>query len=69
VFGVWDGRRWGHYFNVEVYENKVFYIDGQCGKIEVDKYLNEMKPSSIVYGRWDDLDPTDIVKKACKNSD
>ena len=69
VFVIWDGRSWGHYFNVEVVNGEVVFVDGQNNKHGqyVEDYFKRVKPSSIEYGRWDDLAPSENIKKAVKN--
>ena len=56
IFGVWDGRTFGHYFNAEVSGGKVRFIDGQSNKKDVSEFFSRMKPSSIQYGRTDNLE-------------
>jgi SPP1 gp7 family putative phage head morphogenesis protein len=67
VFVVWDGRQWGHYFNFEVSNGKVLFVDGQNGSSDVVEYFSRSKPSSIKYGRTDNLEMSDRLKNACKN--
>ena len=69
VFVVWDGRSWGHYFNVEVIDGEVVFLDGQSNEYgqSVEDYFKIVKPSSIQYGRWDNLEPNEVVKTAVKN--
>lgn len=67
VFVVWDGRTWGHFFSVEVVNGEVRFVDPQNGNANVEEYFKRVKPSSILYGRVDDLDLTDNVKAASKN--
>lgn len=69
VFVIWDGRNWGHYFNVEVVNGEVVFVDGQNNKYGqyVEDYFKRVKPSSIEYGRWDHLDLSEFGKKAVKN--
>jgi hypothetical protein len=69
IFVIWDRCSWGHYFNVEVVDGEVVFVDGQNNKHGqyVEDYFKRVKPSSIEYGRWDDLEPSENVKKAVKN--
>jgi hypothetical protein len=70
VFVVWDGRSWGHFFAVENVDGEVVFVDGQNNKRGeyVREYFQRAKPSSIVYGRFDDLEPNESnIKKALKN--
>jgi hypothetical protein len=68
VFVVWDGRSWGHFFSVEVINGEVVFVDGQNGKSgqAVADYFKIVKPSSILYGRVDNLDLSDKIKEAVK---
>lgn len=63
IFGVWDGKKWGHYFNAEVENGKVRFIDAQPnGSVyqkDVSYYFDFLKVKSIQYGRTDDLDLED----------
>jgi hypothetical protein len=67
VFGEWDGRDIGHFFSFEVYKGKVMFIDSQKGKDDCIGYLNKMKPSSIIYGRLDNLKPSENSKNTIIN--
>lgn len=65
IFGLWSGRKWGHYFNAEVVDGEVVIYDGQNGRYDAD-YIDRMKPSSIRFGRVDNLEPSDgWIGKAC----
>lgn len=67
VFVVWDGRSYGHFFSIEVENGEVRFVDPQNGNADVEDYFKRVKPSSILYGRVDNLDLTDNVKVASKN--
>lgn len=69
IFVIWDNRTWGHYFAVEVVDGEVVFVDGQNNKSGdyVEAYFKRAKPSSIEFGRWDDLEPSEKIKKAVKN--
>jgi hypothetical protein len=69
IRGQWQGMpasEAGHLFSVEVSGGKVVYVDGQSNDSDVKKYLEVMEPSSIVYGRLDNVKPNDNVKRAVK---
>lgn len=66
VFVVWDGRSWGHYFSWEVKDGNVMFVDPQNNKLDCSDYFSRVKPSSIVFGRWDNLEMSDKVKDICK---
>lgn len=68
VLVVWDGRSWGHFFNVEVVNGKAVFTDGQNGKSGeyVANYFNRVKPSAILYGRIDNLELSDKITEAVK---
>jgi hypothetical protein len=68
VFVVWDGRSWGHFFSVEVINGEAVFIDPQNGKSGqyVADYFKRVKPSSIQYGRVDNLELSDKIKEAVK---
>jgi hypothetical protein len=67
VFGEWDGRDIGHFFSFEVCNGEVMFIDSQKGKDDCIGYLNKMKPSSIIYGRLDNLKPSEKSKNTVIN--
>lgn len=66
IFVVWDGRSWGHYFSWEVKDGSVLFVDPQNNMIDCSKYFSRVKPSSIEFGRWDNLEMSDKVKDICK---
>jgi SPP1 gp7 family putative phage head morphogenesis protein len=68
VFVVWDGHTWGHYFSVEVINGEAVFIDPQNGKSgqAVADYFKRVKPSSIRYGRVDNLELSDKITEAVK---
>lgn len=67
VFVVWDGRKWGHYFNCEVINGEVKFIDGQDPSRDAAAFFGRAKPSSIKYYRTDNVAAGDSIKAACKN--
>jgi hypothetical protein len=67
IMGVWQGRQTGHAFSFEVYDNEVKFIDSQNGDDDVASYLKQMEPSSIRYGRLDNLNPSSKIKKSIRN--
>ena len=69
IFGAWNGRRIGHFFNFEVVDGKCIFVDPQNGQYNVIDYFNDMTPASIVYGRTDNLELSDMIKNACKNKE
>jgi len=67
VFGVISGsQNKGHFFSVEVSEGKVIFVDSQSNKADVRSYFDGLKPSSIVYGRLDNLNPNSSILNAVK---
>lgn len=67
IFVQWDGRKVGHFFSFEVVGDDVRFVDAQNGKNDVLYYFEYVKPSSVMFGRVDNLKMTDEAKKACKN--
>lgn len=65
------GGKWkmvsGHYFNFEVVNGKCVFVCPQTGRYDVSMYFDKLVPSSIVYGRTDNLEPSELIKYACKN--
>ena len=61
-----EGATIGHFFSIEVVGDKVRFIDAQHGYSDVEVYFDKADPSSIIYGRWDNLKPSDLVTNACK---
>ncbi len=59
----------GHFFSWEINGEDVLFVDAQCGKIGVESYFDEVKPSSIMHVRWDNLEPSDMITTACKNKE
>jgi len=66
IYGVPDGECKGHFFSVEVSAGKAVFVDSQVGKIDVRWYFNGLEPSSIVYGRFDNLKPALNIINAVK---
>jgi hypothetical protein len=66
VFGVPVDENSGHFFSVEVSEGKVVFVDPQVGKADVRWYFDELEPSSIVFGRLDNLKPNLGIINAVK---
>jgi len=67
VVGMHDRGHRGHTFSVEVSGGKVMFVDGQTNEEDVTYFFDILKPKSIVYGRLDNLKPTDWVKNAVRN--
>jgi hypothetical protein len=67
VFGEWKNRNDGHFFSAEVSDGKVMFVDSQNGESDVRRYFNRMKPTSLIFGRLDNLKPTEAVKNVVKN--
>ena len=67
LFVRWKGRQVGHFFSWEVKDGKVLFIDAQNGNMDAVKYFNMICPDSVICVRWDNLNPTDLIKDACKN--
>jgi len=67
VFGKWDDNdKVGHFFSVEVSGGKVLFVDSQSNRADVKRYLNMMKPSSLIFGRLDNLGPNSSILNAVK---
>jgi hypothetical protein len=66
VYGVTPGRAMGHFFSVEVSDGKAVFVDPQIGKADVSWYFDELEPSSIVFGRLDNLKPDFSIINAVK---
>lgn len=65
----WDGGSYGHVFAAEVRDGKVIFIDPQCGTsgVSVEGYFDLAKPSSVEFGRLDNLEPNEeYIKDVCK---
>ena len=67
IFVKWKGRRVGHFFSWEVKDGKVFFVDAQNGNIDASEYFDRIKPSETICVRWDNLEPSEKIKDACKN--
>jgi hypothetical protein len=66
VYGVLIDEDSGHFFSVEVSDGKVVFVDPQVGKADVRWYFDELEPSSIVFGRLDNLKPDFSIINAVK---
>jgi len=65
AWGMYNGG--AHFFSIEVSGGKVMFVDGQNGMDDAKWYLYQMIPSSIIFGRLDDLKPTDAVKNTVRD--
>jgi len=63
----WDTGSMGHVFAAEVENGKVLFIDPQSGSRDVRYYFDHAKPSSVEYGRIDNLTPTEGIIETCKS--
>lgn len=63
----WDTGSMGHVFAAEVKDGKVLFVDPQSGSRDVRHYFNYAKPSSVEYGRIDNLVPTEGILETCKS--
>lgn len=67
IFGVIIGsRKKGHFFSVEVSGGKVMFVDSQNNNADVRLYFDGLMPSSIIYGRLDNLNPNVSIINAVK---
>ena len=67
IYGVVIGsRNKGHFFSVEVSGGKVMFVDSQSNTADVRLYFDGLKPSSIIYGRLDNLKPNVSIINAVK---
>jgi len=69
VFGIVPSKRkreLGHFFSVEVSEGKVRFVDSQNNMSDVKRYFDVLKPSTIVFGRLDNLEPNVSIINAVK---
>jgi hypothetical protein len=67
IYVLWKNRTLGHYFSWEVKDGDVLFVDGQTGKTDVSYYFSLVQPSKTICVRWDNLEPSDMIKDACKN--
>ena len=68
LFVDWKGNhRYGHFFSWEVENGIVRFVDGQTGEVDVSRYIGMIKPSKTICLRWDDLEPSEMIKDVCKN--
>ncbi len=67
LFVRWKGRQVGHFFSWEVKDGNVLFVDAQNGNMDAVKYFNMICSDSVICVRWDNLNPTDRIKDACKN--
>lgn len=68
IFVNWkDNDEFGHFFSWEVENGVVRFVDGQNGMRDVRHYLDMVQPTSAICLRWDNLEPSDMIKEACKN--
>jgi len=69
VFGVMPSNKKnkvGHFFSVEVSEGKVRFVDSQNNTADARGYFDILMPSSIVFGRLDNLEPNVSIINAVK---
>jgi hypothetical protein len=67
IFGVIIGSiKKGHFFSVEVSGGKVMFVDSQSNNADVRLYFDGLIPSSIIYGRLDNLNPNVSIINAVK---
>ena len=67
IFGAIKGNQnKGHFFSVEVSGGKVVFVDSQINKTDARQYFEGLKPSSIVFGRLDNLKPNATIINAVK---
>ena len=68
IGGKWkEGNGEGHYFSFEVVDGKCIFVCPQTARYDVKMYFEYIEPTSIIYGRTDNLEPSDLIKYACKN--
>jgi hypothetical protein len=67
IYGAWDGWCDAHVFSVEVHGDKVMFVDSQNNNSDVAHYLGIMEPTSIIYGRLDNLKPSSNVENNVSN--
>jgi len=67
IFGVIMGSpQMGHFFSVEVSGGKVMFVDSQINMVDVRSYFEGLVPQSIVFGRLDNLKPSDNIINVVK---
>jgi len=67
VFGIAsDGLNVGHFFSAEVSGGRVMFVDSQINMANARIYFDALEPSSIVYGRLDNLKPNANIINAVK---
>lgn len=68
IYGVvTNSQKTGHFFSVEVSGGRVMFVDSQTNDMDVRSYFEGLKPSSIVYGRLDNLKPNRSIINAVKS--
>jgi len=67
IYGEVVKKNVGHFFSAEVSGGKVMFVDGQINSDDVKWYFNALKPSSIRYGRLDNLKASDAIRNAIRN--
>ena len=45
------------------------FVDAQTGNLNVESYFQMVDLSSVTIVRLDNLEPSEIIKKACKNKE
>lgn len=67
IYGiVMDIQNVGHFFSVEVNGGKVMFVDSQINSVDARSHFEELIPSSIMFGRLDNLKPNDNIINAVK---
>lgn len=67
IFVNFKGKRVGHFFSWEVENGVVRFVDGQSGITDASVHFKNAVTNSVICGRLDNLEPSDLIKEACKN--
>ena len=69
IFVNWTGKKIGHFFSFEVKDGEIMFVDAQTGNLNVESYFQMVDLSSVTIVRLDNLEPSEIIKEACKNKE
>lgn len=67
IFVQFKKRPVGHFFSWEVENGVVRFVDAQCGASDASYHFKNAVTNSVICGRLDNLEPSDMIKEACKN--
>lgn len=67
IFVQFQKKRIGHFFSWEVENGVVRFVDGQSGQADASYHFKNAIPNSVICGRLDNLEPSELIKLACRN--